>query len=154
MAYKHTIDFEPSIVVLSKEGCYWCEKLELFFKENEIDYKKLLLNKDFSRLYFEIEYPFYNEFPVIKVDGKNHNYASFMTCWNEGFFQNGYFRREPQIKMTLNDTRMLSIDEYNELMVERQDLIKKDFRYCVEAGENAKIPKHNSKDFMSKKFGV
>jgi len=47
---------------------------------------------------------------------------------------------------------MLDIGEYNELMGERQELIKKDYRYCVEGGENGKLGKHNSKDFMSKSF--
>lgn len=142
---------DKQITILSKEGCYWCEKLDKFLNENEIEHNKLYLGKDFSRLYWEITYPFYNEFPLIIVDNSEYVYASFIDCWKCGFFKNGYFPRET-IKMTCNDTRMLDITEYNELMEDRQELIKSDFKYCTEAGENAKIPKHNSDLFMSKTF--
>ena len=142
---------EPYVVVLSKEGCKQCEVLDEFMKKNEIKHTKLMLGKDFSRLYWEIEFPFHYEFPLIRVDGNNFNLACFRATWKDKFFHNGYFPRET-IKMTCNDTRMLDITEYNELMEERQELIKKDYKYCTEAGENAKIEKHNSDIFMSKSF--
>ena len=143
--------YEPYVVVLSKEGCKQCEVLDEFMKKNEIKHTKLMLGKDFSRLYWEIEFPFYNEFPLIRVDGNNFNLACFRATWKDKFFQNGYFPTET-IKMTCNDTRMLNITEYNELMEDRQELIKKDYKYCIQAGENGKIEKHNSDIFMSKTF--
>jgi len=143
--------YQPYVVVLSKEGCKQCEVLDEFLKDNEIKHTKLMLGKDFSRLYWEIEFPFHNEFPLIRVDNSNFNLVCFKATWRDKFFHNGYFPRET-IKMTCNDTRMLDITEYNELMEDRQELIKKDFKYCTEAGENAKIEKHNSATFMSKTF--
>lgn len=58
-----------NIVVYSKDGCPYCEKIKQVFNLKGWDFKEYKLGVDFTREQFLSEFPTQSTFPRVLIDG-------------------------------------------------------------------------------------
>ena len=58
------------IVVYSKDGCPYCEKIKDLFNLKGWEFKEYKLGLDFTREQFLAEFPTQSTFPRVLIDGK------------------------------------------------------------------------------------
>ena len=58
------------IVVYSKNGCPYCDRIKQIFEMKGWDYKEYKLDRDFTREQFLAEFPTESTFPRVLINGK------------------------------------------------------------------------------------